>query len=838
MFYKKICTFIISIVCLILVMGASVYANDEIPYCCNTSPELLEELHTELLQKKRKELNDKSNCWSYNLAITPFSLIENTNNLTPSTGDVRILVLPIEFTDATLTKAQLNSIYPNFFQKNDTENNINKLSVAEAYERLSYGKLNMSGDVLPVYTASGTKNDYSDMSIWNNLIEEAITSYTDIDFSNYDGNDDGYIDIFCIEYATKTSSSGGSAWGNYVVRMDIDLPNGIKIGKRAQIAMSNSTDPNSYKYNSSSEVHEIGHLLGLPDNYLAYGSECPIDENLNDIMGKGWTYFNVYYKYLLEWLTEEDDSALVLTYDDISDENNLQDISLSSVEDIYNEHRPKALFFIPQKASFPFDEFYAVEYRTGNVGGYFENKGGNPEDYNGIVIWHLDTNTTISGSYKNTNGFIQSVYKNGGEKKTDNTSTTALRYVIPNDMYLKNDTWSSTTSPSSDFYSGFKTGAYLEVLDMDEEKATVRVGFQDMNWEQPTVSVTGGYNESINSFTGQEEKYVYFSLSYDDVYTIMGNKPLTNKDDVERLSKEVIDKYVEVSSEDIPVQINYDRCTLNGNNQVYIRIDGIDAAENEGAVVQLHLKEGSAINGFKKCEAVTYEVQVPDITPPTGTITYSTDENTGMVTAALTVSEDIQPIEMTHTFYRNGSYTFEFYDLAGNKGTATATVDWIERAPVTAEVEYSTTELTNQDVVVKIIPSEKVQEKEEELTHTFTENGSYTFTYHDLYGNAFEKTVTVDWIDKRPPSCTIYYSTSSDSKAARLKGPVMAVVTTRNDVKPFETLYKFEENGSRTFQIESLAGNIAEKTITVNWIDNDNPLGEIRYSTTDWTIRT
>lgn len=77
--------------------------------------------------------------------------------------------------------------------------------------------------------------------------------------------------------------------------------------------------------------------------------------------------------------------------------------------------------------------------------------------------------------------------------------------------------------------------------------------------------------------------------------------------------------------------------------------------------------------------------QVGLATAPQATIVYSSTEPTeGSVTATL-VTE--QPVTVTnnggsssYTFYWNGSFTFEFVDAAGRRGTATAAVDHIRSA--------------------------------------------------------------------------------------------------------------------------------------------------------------
>ncbi len=102
----------------------------------------------------------------------------------------------------------------------------------------------------------------------------------------------------------------------------------------------------------------------------------------------------------------------------------------------------------------------------------------------------------------------------------------------------------------------------------------------------------------------------------------------------------------------------------------------------------------------------------------------------------------------TYTFTENGSFTFEFIDDVTNKtGTAEARVDWIDKIAPTATFEYSNKNETDEEVVVKLIPSEEVTILNNvNDTYTFTKNGEFTFEFQDVAGNKGTATARVDWI--------------------------------------------------------------------------------------------
>ena len=107
----------------------------------------------------------------------------------------------------------------------------------------------------------------------------------------------------------------------------------------------------------------------------------------------------------------------------------------------------------------------------------------------------------------------------------------------------------------------------------------------------------------------------------------------------------------------------------------------------------------------------------------------------------------------TYTFTKNGEFTFEFVDQIGNKGTATAKVDWIDTTAPTAEIEYSTTEPTEGEVIarlVKVSEAITITNNKGKDTYTFTQNGQFAFEFVDEAGNKGTATAKVDWIKDLP----------------------------------------------------------------------------------------
>jgi alpha-tubulin suppressor-like RCC1 family protein len=141
-------------------------------------------------------------------------------------------------------------------------------------------------------------------------------------------------------------------------------------------------------------------------------------------------------------------------------------------------------------------------------------------------------------------------------------------------------------------------------------------------------------------------------------------------------------------------------------------------------------------------------------------------------------------------------------------------VFWIDKTPPTITVEDYSILPTNQDVTVTASTNEGTLNK---TSHTFTENGSFTFIATDEAGNVSEKTVTISHIDKTAPVITIApYNLEPTNQD-------IMVVASINEGTLNATSHTFTENGSFTFIATDEAGNVSEKTVTITNIDRNTP---------------
>jgi hypothetical protein len=153
--------------------------------------------------------------------------------------------------------------------------------------------------------------------------------------------------------------------------------------------------------------------------------------------------------------------------------------------------------------------------------------------------------------------------------------------------------------------------------------------------------------------------------------------------------------------------------------------------------------------------------EASDITVDNGVITDGSFSGTGM-NYSFTVTPNVD---------FNGLITVNVavekaWDDAGNYNTAAAQFEIIyDNVSPTATVEYSTTELMNQNVVATMTADEAVTVTSEGglFSHEFTGNGVFTFSFIDAAGNQGSVTATVGNIDKEIPSTPVITSISGNN---------------------------------------------------------------------------
>ena len=149
-------------------------------------------------------------------------------------------------------------------------------------------------------------------------------------------------------------------------------------------------------------------------------------------------------------------------------------------------------------------------------------------------------------------------------------------------------------------------------------------------------------------------------------------------------------------------------------------------------------------------------------------------------------------------------------------------------------IQYSNTELTNEDVVVTLESNVPI-EMEGSNQYTFTENGSFTFKY-TLYGEPKEITAVVDWIDKDAPAISGIDEREDETEQVTLNVTdanldTITVTKDGQDVS-FSNGDILIEKGEYEVVAKDRAGNSSERSFKiVNYIESN----KIYYVSPDGT---
>lgn len=198
----------------------------------------------------------------------------------PHSGKVRIPVIMVEYTDVKFTFREKN-VWEEYFNGTQrfspTAENQYKghSSVSQYFTDASFGDFTPEFDLYGIYTVAN-KHDYYGYNSGrtSSIINEALTlADKDIDFSQYDYNNDGKADMVYILYAgtgANISGNNNDIWPQCYYRSSYQ-----KDGKRINIiGLSNelaryAADNNGTALRAGIGVlcHEMSHGLGLPDLY-------------------------------------------------------------------------------------------------------------------------------------------------------------------------------------------------------------------------------------------------------------------------------------------------------------------------------------------------------------------------------------------------------------------------------------------------------------------------------------------------------------------------------------------------------------------------------------------
>lgn len=400
--------------------------------------------------------------------------------LTPSTGEVKGLVVPVFF-KTTKRQDKFNMITELDERFNSIESS--NLSVSKYYSLSSYGKLDLEFDIYEYGLVPKEKISFYERAGSDRGTEYLVNEFfkstendDEFDYTKYDSNNDGYIDALYFIYDVPFDEDSEFFWAYTSI---FDLPN-YNYPVSQFVFMSYEFFKND---NSSTAIHETGHLLGL-DDYYDYNDYQGIKGGLGgfDMMDHSFGDHNPISKILLGWIEPK--------FINTSKEINLKEFSNNGEVIVVSNEKEFNLF----------SEYILIDYL--NYNNSILNKYNLPEElkeFSSFVrVQRVDARLSDQGKDGDYYSLFHSDNSDTKTKfieiieKDNNNSINNTDKVSINDFYVKGDILNNTTNNTQFFKSNkLEYGFEFKYLDNDITNSSVKlsISFYNENPKAPKIEM-------------------------------------------------------------------------------------------------------------------------------------------------------------------------------------------------------------------------------------------------------------------------------------------------------------------------------------------------------------
>lgn len=373
----------------------------------------------------------------------------------PTTGNVRILAILIEFQDHAHSNPRLyihNSLFGVGIPLAKPYE-----SLSRYYDRASYGQLDLSnGNTLGWYQTAYNRSAVAETRAGRQaLIKEVLNHYDGQghDFSQYDNDGDGIIDYFIVIWTGPDTGWANFWWGFQHEFIDPGYTlDGVQLGKYSWQWEVQSA---GQIFSPLVVIHETGHALGVPD-YYDYDDSVGPDGGVGDldIMDAKRGDHNCFSKWMLEWITP----TVIST--------GFQTVTLSAS----GTSQDCVLIFPGITTGDLFSEYFLAQnrHRVGN-----DDTTGMPGD--GMLIWHVDARLNATGyKFLYDNSFTAHKLLRLMEADGLEEIETGNGYGDAGDYYKQGDVFGVCTTPSSKKYDGTDSGVEINNISAPGLQMTAR----------------------------------------------------------------------------------------------------------------------------------------------------------------------------------------------------------------------------------------------------------------------------------------------------------------------------------------------------------------------------
>lgn len=255
----------------------------------------------------------------------------------PHTGSPKALVILAEFQDTTFWDSDAKEVFKEYLNANGQPSSSvgskskgtvsrNYGSVGKYFADVSFKAFTPQFDVYGPVKLSHKLKYYGEgssdkMSLFIPEVCHLADSIFQVDFSQYDSNNDGKVDALCIIYAGYSEAIDGNS-EDCIWPKSGTISGGTYDGKKVERFMV-SAERNGTPLDNEDQLfingigvfcHEFSHCLGLPDFYpttsTAQNTGCPAMEwwdlmDGGEYVNNGWrpTEYTAWEREAMEWMT-------------------------------------------------------------------------------------------------------------------------------------------------------------------------------------------------------------------------------------------------------------------------------------------------------------------------------------------------------------------------------------------------------------------------------------------------------------------------------------------------------------------------------------------------------
>lgn len=460
-------------------------------------------------------------------------------------GVGRALALRVSFPDCSFADDDTLEALDALFNGNNVSG-FPYESLHAYYERASYGKLDISGTAVDYQTKHERSYYQGDI---NMLFVEALDALDEtLDLSQFDANDDGYIDCVYIHFAGPVTGWGSTWWSQEWTVQQQASPEVCERswdGKRlwsACLLAENSAEGTA----ASTLIHETGHVLGLPDLYSYRRTSADPTERSGcltfDLMDNNTGDTNAFFKWMLGWVDEGKVVRVVANAGgvDVLRDGVLEHYDGHSLDQVLSAFTGPDLHecggFIavsdsedlldPEKGLF--SSYYLLQYDryAGNQSVVYKRGGQDLPLPSGFRLFRVQAALSQDGDdylYKNTTGTSGNQLIELVDPDMDKAHTSGIGYAPAavtgtgyGCMLRDGQEVSPTTYPSTNFgesIGGGFTGLTFSVGECGEDSGAVTV-----SWSDAAKPVPLEFSLSLKPTTLLNWGPVSFAMSYPALY--------------------------------------------------------------------------------------------------------------------------------------------------------------------------------------------------------------------------------------------------------------------------------------------------------------------------------